>query len=292
MSRALIVNADDLGMSRSVNEGIAKAHRDGIVTSASLLANGEAFEDAMELVRACPSLGVGLHIGWVDGRPLSDPARVPTLVDRRGRFTNGWKEFLWRYLCGGLDADHLELEASAQIERALASGVRPDHLDSHLHLHLLPGIFERMVRLARRHRIGVLRAPRERMYDLWGDLARMGGLIRRSCLRFLLVGRVNGCLEGLRVLPNCFGVSDSCFLTQPRLLALLRALPEGPSELMCHPGTRLDTPGLRPLELAALTSPAVREAIHELGIRLITFAQSQKSAWHFLTEEGRTHGCG
>src|SRR3989338_75698 len=98
MPRRLVVNADDLGLSRAVNAGIAEAHRRGIVTSTSCLVVGPAWEEAVQVLRGLPALGVGVHLAWVEGRPVNDPARVPSLVDRNGRFLGGWPAFLLRYL--------------------------------------------------------------------------------------------------------------------------------------------------------------------------------------------------
>jgi hopanoid biosynthesis associated protein HpnK len=272
MARCLIVNADDFGMSRPVNDGIVEAHRDGLVTSVSLMANGPAFEDAVEQLQALPRLGVGVHLSLVGGEPVGDPQTVPTMLNRRGAFLGGWPAFIMRYLAGGIDLGELEREAAAQIERVLEAGIVPDHLDSHQHLHMLPGVFERIHALAQRYRVPVMRVPREPVVDLRGDLARPWGLARRQALRGVIAAQVGVCMNGVRSVNACWGVADSCRLTTQRLLRFLRAVPEGASELICHPGTGRGEPGDRPRELAALTSPSAREAVRAAGITLTTFA--------------------
>lgn len=281
-SASLIVNADDFGMSHSVNGGIVLAHQEGVVTSASMMATGDAWDEAVTTARRLPGLGIGVHLSWVDGRPVTDPSRVSTLVDRSGRLLSSWPAFLLRYLRGRIDYDEVEREAVAQIEKMLARGIRPDHVDSHQHLHVLPGIFERVVKLGVRYDIPVVRLPREPMIDLWGDLARWPGLMRRWALRGVLSMRVADLPDGVRCADACLGVGDSCHLTEARLLRVLRSVPTGVTEVMCHPGLAADAAGHRQEELAALTSQAVREAIEQRGLTLTTFAAcAERSAVGF-----------
>lgn len=271
-TRQLIVNADDLGMSPQVNEGVARAHRRGLVTSTSLMATREAWDDALHVLRALPRLAVGVHLTWVDGRPLSAASTVPSLLDGRGRFLAGWPALVRRYVAGRLALDEVEQEAQAQIERVIAAGLRPDHLDSHEHVHLLPGVFERVVRLAQRYEIPAIRVPAEPAFDGPGDWGRCVGVLRRGVLR-LLSCRARRVAEaaGVWVAPRCYGIADSCRLTEARVLRLLRQLPEGISELMCHPGIGYESFGNRPRELQALTSAAVQELLAGQGIVLTTF---------------------
>lgn len=271
MTRLLVVNADDLGWSRAVNAGIAAVYRQGIVTSASLLANGAAWEDAVALLRELPQLGVGVHLAWVDGAPLTLPSHVASLVDPEGWLWPDYTVFVRRYVLGQIKLDDVAREAQRQIERVLDAGLAVDHLDSHEHLHLLPGIWERMVDLAVRYRIPVVRLPREPLSDLWGDLVRLPGVARRTALQLAAAaGRISG--GRIRHVDAFFGGTDSCMLEEPRLVRLLEAVPDGVSELMCHPGADGDAPGLRGRELDALMSPAARRAVQRRHIRLARFA--------------------
>lgn len=271
-ARQLIVNADDLGMSPQVNEGIARAHHRGLVTSTSLMAGREAWDDAVHVLRASPRLAVGVHLTWVDGRPLSAARAVPSLLDRQGRFLPAWPAVVRRYAAGRLALDEMEQEAQAQIERVIGAGLKPDHLDSHEHVHLLPGVFERVVRLAQRYEIPAIRVSAEPAFDWIGDVQSCFGVLRRGALRVLSRrARRVAAAAGVWTAPRCYGIADSCRLSEPRLLRLLRQLPEGVSELMCHPGTGLESFGNRPRELQALTSPAVQQLSAGQGIALTTF---------------------
>src|SRR5215831_16969412 len=155
----LIVNADDLGWTAGVNRGIAEAHRNGIVTSASLIANGAAFDDGVGVARALPAMGVGVHLNLSDGRPLSQG--VPSLVDEQGKLTGGPKQLLIKLARRRLKLAEVEREWNAQIERVRAAGISPTHLDGHKHVHMLPGLFPVALRLAKRHLIAAIRISNE-----------------------------------------------------------------------------------------------------------------------------------
>lgn len=273
MTRWLVVNADDYGLCQAMNDGILRAHERGIVTSLSIMANGPAWPDARRRLEAAPGLGVGVHLTWVEGRPVSDARRVPSLVDRRGRFWSGWPVFLARYALGRIDLDEVMTEAETQIAQVQAAGVLLDHLDSHEHLHMLPGIFARVVALAQQRHIPFVRWTREPVFDRRGDCARVLGWLRRIALhQAAAVGRAaRPAPDGVRFPQACFGLADSGRLTPARLGRLLQAVPSGLSELMCHPATANVAAGCRAGELAALTAPRLRIRLAEAGIQLTTF---------------------
>lgn len=273
----LIVNADDLGLCAEVNAGILRAHGEGIVTAASLLAVGRGFEDALHRLRATPALDVGVHLAFVAGRPLSGPGSSIALPD--GSFPPSAAAFARRWLSGRIRGEDLEAEALLQIERLRAAGISPSHLDSHQHVHLLPGVFERIAGLARRLGIRHVRLPGERIPPGGvpaGRLFRLPGLL---ALR-LLSARAR---RRQPPPPPCrfAGFLDGGRLTEARLLALLSGLAPGTTtELMCHPGLSPAAPEVRAWgyrheeELAALTSPRVRALIARRGIRLCRFREA------------------
>lgn len=272
----LIVNADDLGMSEAVNHGILSAHRDGIVTASSLMAGGEAFAHALDLLAATPTLDVGVHLTLVDGRPVLAPGRVASLTGRDGRFHRDAASFVGRYVTGRIRLAEVRAELEAQLARVADAGLKPSHLDGHQHLHVLPGIWPIACDLARRFGIEAVRRPREGPQVL--QFALGAGIGRLA--QMLVLGSF--CLRPvprpLRAADRFAGFAFGGGLDRARLLALIELLPEhGSVELMCHPG--LDPPAARaghhayrPAdELAALTDPAVRDRIGARGIRLIGF---------------------
>src|SRR5262245_28641730 len=142
MTRRLVVNADDLGLTVAVNDGIFDAHDHGILTSASLFANAPATVDAIARVDSRPSLGIGVHLTLVDGTPTLPLERVPTLIAHDGRFHSSWKPFIVACLVGRVALDEVERELTAQIARIRDEGLSLTHLDAHKHVHAFPPIFE------------------------------------------------------------------------------------------------------------------------------------------------------
>ena len=140
--KRLIVNADDFGLTRGVTQGILDAHREGIVTSTTLMANGAAFDFAVAASRQAPALGVGVHLNLSEGIPVSPAGTIPTLVDERGRLHLKPGELLKGLLKGRVDLDEVETELRRQITKILDAGVPATHLDGHKHVHVLPGVAE------------------------------------------------------------------------------------------------------------------------------------------------------
>ncbi len=250
MARRLIVNADDLGRSAGVDRGIVRAHREGIVTSTTFMANAPGAENAAALARAAPKLDVGAHLVLTYARPLTDPARIPTLVRADGSFGRP-AELLAR----DLDRDEALLEYRAQFARAGdLIGRTPSHVDTHHWVHDQPALSWAVCRLALETGAAArTHTPRQR------DEYRAQGV--RTTDHFVREFQHPGHIE----------VAD--------LLAILTRLEDGVTELMCHPG-ELD-PALvassayareRPVELATLTDPRVRAALERDGIALTTFA--------------------
>ncbi|HVO57245.1 MAG TPA: ChbG/HpnK family deacetylase [Dongiaceae bacterium] len=287
--RNLIVNADDLGWTAGVNRGIAEAHRNGIVTSTSLLANGEAFADGLRTAAENPGLGVGVHLNLSDGKPVAPAGQVASLLNEGGEFAGGPETLLLRLTTKHLDPREVEREWDAQIEKVRAAGVRPTHLDGHKHVQMLPGLFAIALRLAKKHGIEAVRVSHEasplRMALTDGSepasvLLRQG--VQARGLK-LLARDARELAEhaGISTADYFCGIAQTGVLTKKGVTQLLGSLPDGTTELMCHPGyaddelkrtaTRLQ--GSRQTELEILTDKGVRKSILELGIRLINYNQ-------------------
>ncbi len=286
--KRLVVNADDLGLTEGVNRGILEAHLRGILTSATLLANGAEFASGVALAREAPKLGVGVHLNLTDGRPICDPSAVPSLVNEGGRFFGGLAVLARRILLGRVRFAEVERELGAQIEKVRNAGVPITHLDGHKHAHMLPGVFPIVVSLARACGIRGVRAAVERPAVLGGLLRRHPGAataivkqwLRARALGWLAMGAQKQAWQaGLACPMYFFGITETGFLDAVELEAMLRNLPEGTSELMCHPGyadgalreasTRLVAE--REQELVALTRPETRKLVAALGIELIDY---------------------
>lgn len=250
--RRLIINADDFGFTPDVNAGIVEAHRNGVLTSTTLMANGEAFDDAVRLGRETPTLDIGCHLVLVQGRSLSTGALLPA----------GPKHLLLQLARRRIDVYN---ELRMQIEKTLATGLRPTHLDTHKHTHLVPPVFRTVVRLAREFGISFVRLPLDRSLGIPGPIERF---YRRMAQR-----------EGVRLTDHFLGFRLTGSLNETSLEAALEGLPQGVTEFMCHPGklgselahaeTRLKESRVR--ELEALTSPRIRQLINEREIQLSGF---------------------
>jgi chitin disaccharide deacetylase len=286
--RNLIVNADDLGWTQGVNRGIAEAHRNGIVTSASLLANGKAFASAVDLVRAMPGLGVGVHLNLNDGAPVAAREQVKSLVNEAGMLEGGPEGLLLRLARRGLALDEVEREWEAQIRKARGAGIQPTHLDGHKHVHMLPGLFEIALRLAKRHGIGAVRVAHEAS-NLRAALSTGGkhrasvvmkqGVQARGLKLLVRDARAQAERMGIATADYFCGIAQTGEMTREGVARLLRSLPEGTTELMCHPGyvdaelgasaTRLQ--GSRQAEVEILTDTGIRNLVASRGIRLIDY---------------------
>ena len=279
--RRLIVNADDFGLHAAVNRGILTAHTEGIVSSTSLMAGGAAFDDAVRIARHCPQLGVGVHLTLVGASPLLPVAEVSSLLDEAGDFYGSYPLFIKRFLRGKIRLAEVERELAAQIDRVRMAGIQPSHLDSHQHLHVLPGIGGLVLDLARRFSIRAIRIPAEPVAFIGATPATVGRLVGRGGLTMLAnLFRQHAAAAGIRTSDHFYGMLAGGQLTEPAILAILRRLPPGDSELMTHPGFADESlaDAFRwdyqwDAERQALTAPAVRALLAERQIRLISFRE-------------------
>ena len=277
----LIINADDLGLTAGVTRGIIEAHHAGVVTSASLLATGSAFEDAVALLADVPSLAVGVHLDFVAGRPLT-PA--PSLVDaRHGRF-HSLARLARHALLGRIRAQDVADETTAQIERVRAAGITPTHVDSHRHAHLLPALWRPIAQAAIGAGLRVVRCPTRQLTGAAGR-GGAGGVVRTVALR---AAARYAARRGPRVVhadhfagPALQGRPGIATL----LLRLIEQLPPGTTELMVHPG-RVDAElravdsyvAPRERELDALLSREVRDRLRLGDVSLVSFAALARSS--------------
>jgi len=285
----LIVNADDLGWTRGVNRGIGEAHQNGIVTSTSLLANGEAFQDGVETAQDLPRLGVGVHLNLSDGKPVAPELNVKSLLNKAGEFSLGPEALLFRLTAKRLELNEVETEWDAQIEKVRGTGIHPTHLDGHKHVQMLPGLFAIALRLAKKHGIEAVRVAHEAS-SLRAALTAAGesssvivkqGVQSRGLKLLARDARAMAERAGVATADFFCGIAQTGALTKGGVQQLLASLPEGTTELMCHPGyadtdlqrtaTRLQQS--RQTELKILTDTGIRKSVATLGIRLINYSE-------------------
>lgn len=282
--RRLIINADDFGLTTGVNRAIVEAREHGIVTSTTLMANSLAFEEAARLAQADPNWSVGCHVVLLDGKPLVEASRVPSLMlSKNGNaFRDGVAGFALRALSGRIDSDEVEAEAEAQIRKLQSHGVRVSHVDTHKHTHVFPAALHGILRAARACGISAIRNPFEvvaanfarAQSGLWKRYAQVktlrgfAGSFRRAVQK-----------AGLKTPDGTLGIVATGHLNANLFREIADHLPEGTWEFVCHPGyvdaelagvrTRLRRQ--REEELAVLTSPGARTALEARDIRLISY---------------------
>lgn len=271
MTRLLVVTADDFGLTDGVCRAVLRAHREGVVTSTSLLAVGRAYHTAVELAQKAPSLAVGVHLAAVGEDPPLLPAdQVPTLVDRRGHFPLAWPEVLRRAALGRIDYADVRREFRAQLDRVRGDGLRITHLDTHQHLHLWPGFGRVVADLAAD--LGVpVRLPRSHARGPRGAAVRMLGwrLAHRLDRSHLPHPSDHAGLDEAGALDRHF----------PAVLDRLARRGAPTVEVNAHPGEAGDPELARfawgyrwPEELDLLTDPATRELVRVRGFRLASWA--------------------
>lgn len=272
-AKRLIVNADDLGYSVEVNDGIFEAHRRGIVTSTSLLANMPGFEHAVLALREAPGLDVGAHLNIHRGVPLTD---APYLAPG-GVFPRSPLRFVIRCLLNPARArEEISREFEAQLTKMLGAGVRVSHLDTEKHLHTLPLVFKVVLSLAKKYHIPSVRLP----YELPAVASlRNPGQFVKLLVMALFAPRNRRLLaeSGVKSPDRLIGVSLSTQFTVPRLATVFASLPTGITELSCHPGRAsrmlenyIDAH--REDELRTLTDPTLRAQVAGSGVVLSTFS--------------------
>jgi predicted glycoside hydrolase/deacetylase ChbG (UPF0249 family) len=230
--KPLVVTADDVGLHPGMTLGALEAHDRGIVTAVSVAANGRAFEPAVDLLKDRPKLDVGIHLTLVGERPLSPLDKISSLVGKEGALLPGFPAFVRRAVLGGIEMVHVERELRAQIERLLGTGLQVAHANGHQHLHVWPGVFEVVLKLAAEYGIPWVRIPNDPAARGIGprilQIRILNALGRRARRRLPAEGSV-------RTVERTIGIVDAGRLTAERLRRILEDL-EGVTELVCHPG--------------------------------------------------------
>ncbi len=288
--RRLIVNADDFGFTAGVNRAIIEAHTRGIVTSTTLMASGPAFNDAVRLARETPRLDVGCHLVLIDGEPVLDAVRLPTITSRDSgtdRFRDGLKSFAARALTSRFDSAEIEAETRAQIGNIQSAGIKVSHVDSHKHTHLFPAVLRPVLRATLACGVGAVRNPFGPRKPLTSTelLARPGLWTRYAEVRVLraLAGKFRDAAkrQGMVTPDGTLGIVVTGALDERLFRAIATIIPEGTWEFVCHPGyndaelqqanTRLRES--RETELRVLTMPEARQLLEAEGIALISYRE-------------------
>jgi hopanoid biosynthesis associated protein HpnK len=274
----LIVNADDFGLTSGVNRAIAELHAAGVLTSTSLMARAQASDEAIEIARSIPTLGVGCHVVLVDGEPTLPPLQIPSLIDSRtGTLYTTLTAFLPRLFTGRIRLAEIEAETRAQIEFLQSKGLQLTHIDTHKHTHMFPIVLRHVLRAARACGIRAVRSPFE---PSWALRATIGApwmrLAQVSALRWLdPVCRRIIAEEGFSTTDGIIAVAGTGTIDAVSVRCLLKKLPAGTWELVAHPGFN-DADLARVRTRLRASRDIERQALAVLkefpAIRLISFA--------------------
>ncbi len=283
-SRRLIINGDDFGVSREVNEAVILAHRRGILTSASLMVSGQAFEHAVILAKENPRLAVGLHVTCVDGRPVLGPSEIPHVVCKNGTFpSDPAMAGLQYFFCPSARKD-LFNEIAAQFEKFSQSGLVFSHVDGHCHLHVHPVVLDAVVQLSERYRIKRVRVPADSFFSALPFLGSPLPAAGYALVFKLLTDRMKRKLRrrGFIFPQRVYGNLLTGNISIEYVLSLLDTLPRGTSEIYFHPAlpcspSIYDASQLKRFrELSILIDPFVRSKIEGLGIIPSTYFDLEK----------------
>ena len=274
----LIVNADDFGRHELINRAVERAFNDGCLRSATLMAGGIAFDDAVDVAKKLSGLGVGIHFTLANGNPVLPPEEIPSLVTSDGTFHADYVAFLKRYMSGKISLDEVRAELSAQLQKILRTGLTLTHVDSHQHLHHVPGIVEIVLDLAASEKIFAMRSSGAKIFD--GELDSLGKLVGRLGLSSLAKFAAHKAHKKNFVTPEHFaGIVAGESVDENFMLKLVDKLQDGTTEVMLHPGTDnkilcdfCDWAHDFEAELAAVTSQKVLNALADKNISAVNFS--------------------
>lgn len=279
MKKQLIINADDFGIHPAVNEAVRKAATEGILTSTSLMAGGDAFDEAVEMARSMPSLGIGIHLTLVGGiKPVLPPSEVPSLTWDNGVFCHDYGKLIVRDLEGKISLSEVYAEWDAQIQKIMNTGLPVTHMDGHQHMHMWPHFYPIARDLAKKYHISCMRVPDEDV--LFG--MKDGHIIRWAAKNGLsLLSRMHRPdlkKNHIRTNDHFFGMLYGGHLSPERFAKFILQTKPGITEIMCHPSA--DTRAMEDTfhwgyhgedELAGLLADINRELIENKQISLISY---------------------
>lgn len=277
--RKLIINADDFGRHLLVNSAVIHGHSSGCITSASLMPSGVAFQDAIDQAANYPNLGIGIHLTLIGEIPVLSPDKVPSLVDNEGFLCKEYPQFMSRFFQGRINLREVRAELTAQIDKVINHDVAVTHIDSHQHLHVLPGIIDIVLDIAATYKIKAIRIPAVPIRFTGGYPYKFNQFIGRSGLVLLAkLAKAKAKRRGFKIPDHFFGIVAGGCLREKCLLDIVQHLPNGVSEVMVHPGDNdrvLSADGgwshHFEEELNAVSSVQVASLIREQNITLASF---------------------
>ncbi len=273
----IIVNADDFGRHEKINEAVERAVSDGCLRSATLMPGGKAFAGAVAVAERRPDLGVGIHFTLANGYPVLPPEEIASLETEDGVFYDDYMAFLKRYVRGRVRLSEIRSELAAQLRKVEMAGLKPTHVDSHQHLHHVPGILGIVLDLASAAGIRAMRASRASLLEgEAGGLGQLAGRLGLGALAHFAAFRAGR--QGFSMPDHFAGIVAGEAVSESHLMGILEHLGAGTTEVMLHPGTENEVLQRDCLwqhdfeaELQAVISPRILEKLRENGIEAVNF---------------------
>lgn len=279
MKKQLIINADDFGIHPAVNEAVRKAATEGILTSTSLMAGGDAFDEAVEMARSMPSLGIGIHLTLVGGiKPVLPPSEVPSLTWDNGVFCHDYGKLIVRDLEGKISLSEVYAEWDAQIQKIMNTGLPVTHMDGHQHMHMWPHFYPIARDLAKKYHISCMRVPDEDVLFGMKDRHIIRWAAKNGLSLLSRMHRPDLKKNHIRTNDHFFGMLYGGHLSPERFAKFILQTKPGITEIMCHPSA--DTRAMEDTfhwgyhgedELAGLLADINRELIEKKQISLISY---------------------
>lgn len=273
----IIANADDFGRHPLINAAVEKAVEQGCLRSATIMPTGVAFEEAIEIAKKHSELGLGIHLTLVNANSLLAPEKIPSLVDENGRFVDNYLVFVQRFFRGKINLEDVRKELTAQVEKVMATGAQITHIDSHQHMHTLPGIIDIALDLAEVHGIKAVRIPKTPFFTGFsGNPIQLAGRLGLYTMAALAEGRAKK--RGFHCPDHFAGIVAGEAVSTEQLTGIINNLQPGTTEIMVHPGT--DNAQLMKdcqwehdfeAELAGLISPEIQGLLHNKQVESINF---------------------
>lgn len=275
--KKIILNADDFGRHTKINEAVKKSVEQGALRSATLMATGAAFDDAVKVAKSTTALGVGLHLTLVDDTPLSPKESIPTLVDKDGKFYPNYMSFLKAYFTGKISREDIRTELSAQFEKVGRAGIKITHIDSHQHLHHAPGVLEIALELAKKSNISKMRISHTALFS--GENTDIKQLVGRFGLFSLAAyAKFISKKHNFKSPDNFAGIVAGEAVSEEFLINEIERLKDGVTEVMMHPAT--DNAAITAIsnwkhdfitEFKASSSEKILKLLREKNIEIINY---------------------
>ncbi len=277
--KKILVNADDFGRHVLINRAVAEAVERGILRSATLMPGGAAFDDAVEIARVHPALGVGIHLTLVNGNPVSAAEDIPTLVDETGHFYDNHGIFVKRYFAGKVSKEDIRRELFAQVRKMEKTGLALTHIDSHQHMHMLPGVIDIALDAAQAIGLSATRISKSPLFT--GFSGNPAQLIGRAGLWTLSsLAKQHAKARHFRTPDHFAGIVAGEAVTERHLREIIENLQKGTTEIMMHPGTDNDILIKETAwnhdfeaEFAAMTSETIAGILEKAGIETVSYRE-------------------